>query len=229
MVRKEIVQYLEEGVEKLLPMKIVSYSKVKRLGRPVFFLENDCKIECTFDIVRNMQKGKYAYIISFSMVLHNPFLSKVLRESFHKRNDNPLTKDIIVSLDYLHSLPKVWNVYLRYSFDTDESRKITADRLLQDINDYFIPYCSFLTADYGKVLEYYSNPEFIKNIDRNKQFVLGVVCSLLGHQESKIEEVLVPLAEQSTNPFDFADFKAATDYYRELVLPIKEYIAALKV
>lgn len=211
-----------EEVEKIIPLKIIK--KKKKFGYVLFTVENDCKISFRFNTVCGGFKGKNTFVLSFTMVIHNPFLSKILMESFGKINDDPATKDLVLVLDYLNSLPKEWNVYERYAFSGFEDKAMTAERLLRDIECCFIPYCVPFVRDYGKIVDNYSNPAFVKNIGNWSQFITGVACALLTHQEAKIEEIIVPLAKSNTNRIEFLEFKNSKDYKTELILPIKEYI-----
>lgn len=98
--KKEVIQYLMEEVEKLIPLKIIS--KKKKFGTVIFTVHNDCKIEFCFQTVLGGARGKNSFVISFSMTIYNPFLSKILREPFNIINDNPITKDLVQSLYYLN-------------------------------------------------------------------------------------------------------------------------------
>lgn len=210
-----------EEIEKMIPLKIVS--RKKRLGEVIFTVANNCKIRFYFDTVLGGVKGKNSFVISFSMAIYNPFLEKIIMESFNQKDDN--SKGLVQSLYYLNDLPKEWNVYERYLFSEDNDNYQTARRLLNDIECYYIPYCIPMTGDYPKLLENYSNPEFVKRLGRCWQFIIGVACAILTHQESKIEEVIVPLAKSDTSPRGFSEFKKAKDYKIELIEPIKKYIA----
>lgn len=143
-------------------------------------------------------------------------------EPFNKEDDN--SKGLVQTLYYLNDLPKEWNVYERYLFSEDNDNYQTARRLLNDIEKNFIPYCIPMTGDYKKLLENYSNPNFVKRLGNWWQFIIGVACAILTHQESKIEEVIVPLAKSNTNRIDFLEFKNSNDYKIELIEPIKKYI-----
>lgn len=218
--KKEVIQYLMEEVENLIPLKIIS--KKKKFGEVIFTVDNNCKIRFYFDTVLGGMKGKNSFVISFSMAIYNPFLEKIIMESFNKKDDN--SKGLVQSLYYLNDLPKEWNVYERYLFSEDNDNYQTARRLLNDIECYYIPYCIPMTGDYPKLLENYSNSEFVKRLGRCWQFIIGVTCAILTHQESKIEEVIVPLAKSDTSPRGFSEFKKSKDYKTELIEPIKEYI-----
>lgn len=220
--KKEVIQYLMEEVENLIPLKIIS--KKKKFGEVIFTVDNNCRIEFYFDTVLGGVRGKNSFVISFSMTIYNPFLEKIIMESFNKSNDNPNTKDLVQSLDYLNDLPEELNVYKRYFFSEDNDNYETARRLLKDIEYYFIPYFIPMTGDYKKLLENYSNPDFVKRLGNWWQFIIGVACAILTHQESKIEEVIVPLAKSNTNSIEFLEFKKSNDYKTELIEPIKEYI-----
>lgn len=220
--KKEVIQYLMEEVEKMIPLKIIS--KKKKSGTVTFTVDKNCRIELYFRPVRGGVKGKDSFVMSFLMTIYNPFFKKILMEPFNEKNDNPNTKDLVLSLDYLNNLPKELDVGNRYLFSEDNDNYETARRLLNDIECYFIPYCIPMTGDYKILLENYSNSKFVKNLGNWRQFIIGVVCAILTHQESKIEEVIVPLAKSNTNRIEFLDFKKSNDYNKELVLPIKEYI-----
>lgn len=220
--KKEVILYLMEEIEKLIPLKIIS--KKKKFGEVTFVVDNNCKIEFDFDTVLGGARGKNSFVISFSMTIYNPFLSKILREPFNIINNNPDTKDLVQHLDYLNDLPKEWSVYSRYMFSTAGDNFQTAQTLLKDIECQFIPHIIPFTGDYEKLLENYSNPEFVKRLGNWCQFITGVVCAILTHQESKIEEIVVPLAKSNTNRIEFLDFKKSDDYKTELIEPIKEYI-----
>lgn len=220
--KKEVIQYLMEEVEKIIPLKIIS--KRKKFGEVTFTVDNNCKIEFYFDTILGGVKGKNSFVISFSMATYNPFFKKILMEPFNRKDDNPDTKELVQALYYLNDLPKEWNVYDRYLFSENNDNYETARRLLNDIECYFIPYCIPMTGDYKKLLENYSNPEFVRHLGNWCQFMVGVVCAILTHQESKIEEVIVPLAKSNTNRIEFLDFKKSNDYKTELIEPIKKYI-----
>lgn len=220
--KKEVIQYLMEEVEKMIPLKIIS--KKKKSGTVTFTVDNNCKIRFYFDTVLGGVRGKKSFVISFSMAIYNPFLEKIIFEPFDKKDDNPNTKDLVHFLDYLNDLPKEWNVYERYLFSEDNDNYLTARRLLNDIECYYIPYCIPMTGDCQKLLENYSNSEFVKRLGKCWQFIIGVACAILTHQESKIEEVIVPLAKSDTSPRGFSEFKKSKDYKTELIEPIKEYI-----
>lgn len=220
--KKEIIQYLFEEIERRIPFEIVD--KKKEPGNMTFTVENNCKISFSFDTVMGGRKGKNSFVISFSMSIYNPFLAKILKGSFDKKDDNPLTKDLVLLLDYLRSLPEEWNVYERYMFDEYEDKYETAQRLLKDIECYFIPYIIPFVRDYEKVLNNYSDPKFVKNLGNWVQFTTGVACAILTRQESKIEEVIVPLAKSNVNRGEFLEFKKSNDYKIELIQPIKNYI-----
>lgn len=220
--KKEVIQYLFEEIERLLPLKTVCIKK--RRGDIVFTVENNCKIVFSLESVMGGIKGAKSFVISFSMAIYNPFFAKILNGSFGKKDDNPLTKDLVLALYYINNLPEEWNVYERYLFCDNEDRHETAKRLLIDIENYFIPYCIPFVRDYEKLLGNYSNPKFVKQLGNWAQFTTGVVCAILTHQESKIEEIIVPLAKSNTHRSDFLEFKKSSDYNKELILPIKEYI-----
>lgn len=211
-----------EEVEKMIPLKIIS--KKKKSGIVTFTVENDCKIKFYFDTVLGGVRGKNSFVISFSMATYNPLLKKILMEPFNKMDDNPRTKDLVNYLSYMNDLPDELDVYDRYLFSENNDNYETARRLLNDIEYYFIPYCIPMTGDYKKLLENYSNPEFVKHLGNWCQFIIGVTCAILTHQESKIEEVIVPLAKGNTNRIEFLDFKKSNDYKTELIEPIKKYI-----
>ena len=222
ITKKEVIQYLMEEVEKLIPLTIIS--KKKKSGTVTFTVHNDCRIEFYFRSVCGGVKGKNSFVMSFSMTIYNPFLDKILREPFNIINDNPNTKDLVQCLDYLNDLPKEWSVYDRYMFSTAGDNSQTAQTLLKDIECQFIPHIIPLTGDYEKLLENYNNPEFVKHLGNWRQFIIGVACAILTNQESKIEEVIVPLAKSNTNRIEFLEFKESNDYKTELIQPIKEYI-----
>ena len=220
--RKEIVQYLFDEIEKKIPLKIIS--KKKERETVIFSVENDCKISFSLDFVMGGIKGKNSFIVSFSMSIYNPLLGKILRESFDKKDDNPLTRNLVLLLDSLRSLPKEWNVYERYLFSEEGNNKEVAQILLKDVECYFIPYCIPFIKDYGQILNCYSNPEFIRNMGNWVQFITGVACAILTNQESKIEEIIVPLAKNNVSRSEFLEFKKSNNYKKELVQPIKDYI-----
>lgn len=211
-----------EEVEKLIPLKIIT--KKKKSGTVTFTVDNNCKIRFYFDTVLGGARGKNSFVISFSMAIYNPLLARIIMEPFNKKDDNSNTEDLVQSFYYLNDLPKEWKVYERYLFSEDNDNYQTAQTLLNDIECQFIPYIIPLTGDYEKLLENYSNPEFVKQLGRCWQFIIGVACAILTHQESKIEEVIVPLAKSDTSPRGFSEFKKSNDYKTELILPIKEYI-----
>ena len=222
ITKKEVILYLMEEVEKMIPLKIIS--KKKKSGTVTFTVDKNCRIEFYFRSVCGGVKGKNSFVMSFSMTIYNPFLNKILLEAFNKKDENPITKDLVQSLYYINDLPKELDVYDRYLFSENNDNYETAQRLLNDIECYFIPYCIPMTGDYNKLLENYSNPEFVRHLGNWCQFMTGVVCAILTHQESKIEDVIVPLAKSNTNRIEFLDFKKSNDYKTELIEPIKEYI-----
>ena len=63
-----------------------------------------------------------------------------------------------------------------------------------------------------------------QHIYTDKQFSLGVICSLLCNHEEFIEETLVPLAKASEGGWIFREFFKCTDYVTDIVEPIKKYV-----
>jgi hypothetical protein len=222
ITKKEVIQHLIIEVETLIPLPIKK-RKIKS-GSVTFEVENNCRIVFLFDTIMGGSQGKDSFVVAFSMSLHNPFFSNIKKEAFGIKDDDPDTKDLVLYLKYLKSLPKEWNVYERYLFSDNEDRYVTATRLLKDIKKYFIPYIKPFLRDYESLLRNYENPEFVKNIGNWYQFITGVIAALLTRQEDKIEEIIVPVAKKNTNDIEFMEFKNAKDYRSELVRPIKEYM-----
>lgn len=75
--KKEVIQYLMEEVEKMIPLKIIS--KRKKFDEVTFTVDNNCKIEFYFNTVLGARKVKihllYLYLwqhtILFLKVIYN--------------------------------------------------------------------------------------------------------------------------------------------------------------
>ncbi|NTE22929.1 hypothetical protein G6M26_30740 [Agrobacterium tumefaciens] len=220
--KKEVIVYLIEEVEKLIPVKTLE--KQKKLGTIVFDIKNDCKVSFSFDTVLAGSKGKNSFVISFHMVVFNPMLDKVITAPFGKENINDINYGLVLSLSYLNSLPKEWAVYSRYMFDNSKDYLDVANVILEDIKKYFIPYIQPLTGDYNQLLDMYKDPTLIKNIGNWRQFITGVAAAILTDRESEIGDTIVPLAKANDKKIEFLEFKNSKNYEIELIKPIKDYI-----
>ena len=89
----------------------------------------------------------------------------------------------------------------------------------------FFPYIIPFVKQYTKIIDFYSNSGHIQHIYVDKQFSLGVICSLLCNHEEFIEETLVPLAKASEGGWIFREFFKCTNYVTDIVEPIKKYVA----
>jgi len=217
--KKEIFQYLFNALEPMIPVPILK--KNKKVDTITFDSTSGNKIIFSLLPVLGGRKGKGSFVLTYSMALYNPTLSHVLKRPFHvEEGPDP---GLLLALSSNNNLPKDLEPDLKYSFCVEADNKETADQLLDDIRQYFMPYVNPILSEYDLLLDNYADPLFVKNLGKWSQFRLGVCAALLTNREDAIKEFLVPLAESNTNKLDFMDFKKATDYQTELVDPIKKY------
>ncbi|RHL52167.1 hypothetical protein DW013_21070 [Phocaeicola vulgatus] len=110
-------------------------------------------------------------------------------------------------------------------FGNKSDKTPNVERFLNDLKKDFFPYIIPFVKQYTKIIDFYSNSGHIQHIYADKQFSLGVICSLLCNHEEFIEETLVPLAKASEGGWIFREFFKCTNYVTDIVEPIKKYVA----
>ena len=112
-----------------------------------------------------------------------------------------------------------------YFFGNKSDKTPNVERFLNDLKKDFFPYIIPFVKQYTKIIDFYSNSGHIQHIYADKQFSLGVICSLLCNHEEFIEETLVPLAKASEGGWIFRELFKCTNYVTDIVEPIKKYVA----
>jgi len=217
--KKEVLQYLMNALEPMIPVVILK--KHKSAGAVIFDSVNGNKIDFTFITVVGGRNGKGSFVMTFNMALYNPVLSDLLKKPFNVAEGSPTGLVSVLTSD--NDLPKDLEPDRRYSFCVEGDNKETADHLLDDIRQYFIPYLAPFLGDYDRLLDFFKDPLFVRSTRSGRQFRIGVCAALLTNREDAIKEFLVPLAESNNNKNEILDFKKASDYQTELVDPIKNY------
>ena len=157
-----------------------------------------------------------------SAKIKNPYLCSLVLEPLNKKDAGG---NIIVCFDNNIDWFKQHLMDMDYFFGNKSDKTPNVERFLNDLKKDFFPYIIPFVKQYTKIIDFYSNSGHIQHIYADKQFSLGVICSLLCNHEEFIEETLVPLAKASEGGWIFRDFFKCTNYVTDIVEPIKKYVA----
>lgn len=218
--KAEVLKYLFVRIQEMIPVKVLKAKKDKDYF--TYTVENDCSIEFYIRTSQSGHAGKNTFCMGVTCRIRNPFLSKLISEPFNE-------KDTYDNLIVLFSNQYDWynqnQMDMDYFLDNKSEKTPEVERFLNDLKDNFFSYIIPFVNRYRRIIDFYVNPGHIQYIIGSKQFILGVVCSLLCNREEFIKDKLVPLAKADENGHIFKDFFKATNYITDIVEPIKKYIA----
>lgn len=218
--KAEVLKYLFARIQEMIPVKVLKAKKDKDYF--TYAVENDCSIELYFQTTQGGYAGKNTFCMDVSAKIKNPYLCSLTSEPFNKKDTGG---NIIVYFDSNIDWYNQHQMNMDYFFDNKRDKITDVEKFISDLKKDFFLYIIPFTKQYTKIIDFYSNTGHIQHIYADKQFSLGVICSLLCKREEFIEEKLVPLAKASEGGWIFRDFFKATNYITDIVEPIKKYIA----
>ena len=218
--KAEVLKYLFTRIQEILPVN--EKKKKKDKDYFIYIVENNCSIEFYIRTSQSGHAGKNTFCMGITCRIRNPFLSKLISEPFNE-------KDTYDNLIVLFSNQYDWynqnQMEVDYFLDNKSDKTPEVERFLNDLNKNFFIYIIPFVEKYTKIIDFYSNPGYIQYITGSKQFILGVICSLLCKREEFIKEKLIPLAKANENGHIFKDFFKVKNYVSDIIEPIKKYIA----
>lgn len=217
--KAEVLKYMFTRIQEMLPVNVVKAKKNKDYF--TYIVENDCSIEFYFQTTQGGYAGKNTFCMGVSAKIKNPYLCSLVLERLNKKDAGG---NIIVCFDNNIDWFKQHLMDMDYFFGNKSDKTPNVERFLNDLKKDFFPYIIPFVKQYTKIIDFYSNSGHIQHIYVDKQFSLGVICSLLCNHEEFIEETLVPLAKASEGGWIFREFFKCTDYVTDIVEPIKKYV-----
>lgn len=218
--KKDVIKYLNEKIRDLIPLKI---QKIKSKGDITFYeLENNCSIEFYFESLLGGRRGKNSFCLKVSMSLYNPFLARLISVGRKQVYDDSLLSQLVSHIDW-DKIPEE-KYYDRYFFWDGEDKKNTADRLIGDIEKYYIQFILPNLSNYNLLIENFKDPTYVKCLGGYGDFIKAVIVAILTHQEDKIESYIVPFVKNNLSGRKFMEFRDAKDYQEEIINPLIEYI-----
>lgn len=219
--KAEVLKYLFTRIQEMIPVNVIKAKKDKDYF--TYTVENNCSIEFYIKTSQSGHAGKNTFCMGISCRIRNPFLSKLISEPFNEKDTN---NNLIVFFTNQSDWYNQNQMDMDYFFDNKSDKTPEVERFLNDLNKDFFSYIIPFVKQYTKIIDFYSNPGHIQYIIGGKQFILGVICSLLCKREEFIEEKLLPLAKASEDGWIFKEYFRCTNYLTDIVEPIKKYIAS---
>jgi hypothetical protein len=215
----EVLKYMFTRIQEMLPVKVVKAKKDKDYF--TYIVENNCSIEFYIRTSQGGHAGKNTFCMGVTCRIRNPFLSKLISEPFNEKDTHD---NLIILFSNLYDWYNQNQMEVDYFLDNKSDKTPEVERFLNDLEDNFFSYIIPFVKQYTRIIDFYTNPGHIQYIIGNRQFSLGVICSLLCKREEFIEEKLVPLAKASKEGHIFGEFFKCANYVTDIVEPIKKYI-----
>ena len=218
--KRDVIQYLNENIKNLIPLKI---QKIKSKCDTTFYeLESNCSIEFYFESLLGGRRGKNSFCLKVSMSLYNPFLAKLISVGRKQEYDASLLSQLVFHMDW-DKIPEE-RCYDRYFFWDGEDKRITANRLIEDIESYYIQFIVPNLSDYSLLVENLKNPLYMECLKGYGDFIKAVIVAILTHKEDEIESYIVPHVKNNLIGRRFLEFQDSENYRADIIDPLKEYI-----
>ena len=218
--KKDVIKYLNEKIKDLIPLKI---QKIKSKGDITFYeLENNCGIEFYFESLLGGKRGKNSFCLKVSMSLYNPFLARLISVGRKQKYDDSLLSQLVFHIDW-DKIPEE-KYYDRYFFWAGEDKKNIADRLIGDIEKYYIQFIVPNLSNYNLLIENFKNPIYMECLKGYGDFIKAIVVAILTHQEDKIENYIIPFVKNNLKERKFMEFQDSENYQEDIIKPLKKYI-----